>query len=207
MTIPCSAPARATHDAYDLDRFVHDVETVLDRRPSVPVTIKEVSSLLGRLVADGSWLPDKYRTPIADSYARYMLHRDRTNRFVVLSLVWLPGQATPIHDHSAWGAMGIMENALEEVAYERLDDGSREGFAELRETRGRMVGAGSVSYVLPPYEEVHRIANPTDRPSLSVHVYGRDLDEVNVFDMATKKVSPMRIKYYSPVSSACDFII
>lgn len=200
-----SPPIRPT---YDLDQFVRDVETTLERRPSVPVTIKEVSSLLSRLMSsDGEWLPRQYRTPIQDSYARYMLHRDRTNRFVVLSLVWLPGQSTPIHDHSAWGVMGIMDNALEEVTYERLDDGSREGYAELRETHGRMVGTGSVSYVLPPYEEVHRIGNPTERATLSVHVYGRDLDEVNVFDPVTKRVSPMRIKYYNPVSSACDFII
>src|SRR5690606_20327515 len=204
MTSSCPAPARS---GYDLERFVRDVEAILDRHPSVPATIKEVSVLVGRLVRDTSWLPPEYRTPITDRYARYRLHRDRTNRFVVLSLVWLPGQSTPIHDHSAWGVMGIVENELEEVAYDRLDDGSREGYAELREARGRMVGAGTVSYVLPPYEEIHRIGNPTSRPSLSLHVYGRDLDEVNVFDPVTNKVSPMRIKYYNPVSSACDFII
>ncbi len=186
---------------------MRDVEAILDRHPSVPQTIKEVSTLVGRLVHDPGWLPASYRTPIDDSYARYLLHRDRTNRFVVLSLVWLPGQATPIHDHSAWGVMGLMENELEEVGYERLDDGSRENYAELRETRGRMVGVGTVSYVLPPYEEIHRIGNPTTQRSLSLHVYGRDLDEVNVFDTVTNKVSTMRIKYYNPVSSACDFII
>lgn len=204
MTNPCPVPARS---GYDLDRFVREVEGILARRLSVPTTIKEVSALMGPLIRDISWLPQEYRTPIHDSYARYLVHRDRTNRFVVLSLVWLPGQSTPIHDHSTWGVMGIVDNELEEVGYERLDDGSREGFAELRETRGRMVGAGSVSYVLPPFEEIHRIGNPTSRPSLSLHVYGRDLDEVNVFDTVSNKVSPMRIKYYNPVSSACDFII
>jgi predicted metal-dependent enzyme (double-stranded beta helix superfamily) len=204
MTAPCPASSAPT---YDLAHFIRDVEALLDRHPSVPMTIKEVSSLLGRLVHDTRWLPAEYRSPIQDSYARYILHRDRTNRFVVLSLVWLPGQSTPIHDHSTWGVMGLVENELEEVGYERLDDGSRENYAELRETKGRMVGAGSVSYVLPPYEEIHRIGNPTNRPSLSLHVYGRDLDEVNVFDPVSKKVSPMRIKYYNPVSSACDFII
>jgi predicted metal-dependent enzyme (double-stranded beta helix superfamily) len=192
---------------YDLDHFVRDVEAILDGHPSVPMTIKQVSALVGRLVRDTSWLPALYRTPIDDGYARYLLHRDRTNRFVVLSLVWLPGQSTPVHDHSAWGVMGIVENELEEVTYERLDDGSREGYAELREAHGRMVGAGSVSYVLPPYEEIHRIGNPTGKRAHSLHVYGRDLDEVNVFDTITNKVSPMRIKYYNPVSSACDFII
>lgn len=202
-------PSRRTSGAgYDLDEFVGDVERLLDRRPSVPVTIKEVSSLVRRLIAaDGGWLDPAHRRPIADSYARYLLHRDRQNRFVVLSLVWQPGQSTPVHDHSSWGVMGIMEGALEEVGYERLDDGARPGHAELRERKGQMVGQGSVSYVLPPYEEIHRIGNPTAGHALSLHVYGRDLDEVNVFDPISHKVSPMRIKYYNPVSSAHDFII
>src|SRR5690606_8467911 len=85
MTSSCPAPARS---GYDLERFVRDVEAILDRHPSVPATIKEVSVLVGRLVRDTSWLPPEYRKPITDSYARYLLHRDRTNRFVVLSLVW-----------------------------------------------------------------------------------------------------------------------
>lgn len=191
-----------------LDNFVRDIEAIVDRHLSLPSTIKEVSQRTAQMVRGNTdWLPQQYRTPIQDSYARYLLHRDRMNRFVVLSLVWLPGQATPIHDHSAWGVMGILENELEEVGYERLDDGASPHYAELREAKGRMVGAGSVSYVLPPYEEIHRIGNPTKKPSVSLHLYGRDLDEVNVFDLVTKKVSPMRIKYYNPVSSACDFII
>lgn len=203
-----SSPQAPTQLGPVLDRFVHDVEAVVERHLSLPSTIKEVSQLTSRLVRnDTDWLPQQFRTPIQDSYARYLLHRDRMNRFVVLSLVWLPGQATPIHDHSAWGVMGILENELEEVGYERLDDGAQPHYAELREAQGRMVGAGSVSYVLPPYEEIHRIGNPTKKPSVSLHLYGRDLDEVNVFDMLTHKVSPMRIKYYNPVSSACDFII
>ena len=41
----------------------------------------------------------------------------------------------------------------------------------------------------------------------SLHVYGRDLDEVNVFDQVSGKVSPMRIKYYSPVCGEQPFVI
>ena len=61
--------------------------------------------------------------------------------------------------------------------------------------------------MLPPYQEIHRIGNPTDRPSISLHVYGRDLDEVNVYDLTSRKVNPMRIKYYSPDCSGTEFII
>lgn len=192
---------------YGLEDFVRDVGGVLDRRPAMPVIIRELSALTKRLVADDRWLAERYRTADPDTYTRHLLHRDPNNRFIVLSLVWLPGQATPVHDHSCWGVMGLLENSLEEICYDRLDDGSRPEFADLQQSRGTEVGRGSVAYLLPPYEEIHSIANVSNRPTVSVHVYGRDLDEVNVFDPVTGKVRPMRIKYYSPECSTEPFII
>lgn len=190
-----------------LARFVQALEELLDRHPAMPVTIKEVSGHLFRLLEDGSWLPERCRQPRQDTYARHLLHKDRQNRFVVLSLVWLPGQGTPIHDHSCWGVMGLLENSLEEVGYERLDDGSRPGHAELRELTGRQVSKGSTSYLLPPYQEIHSIGNNTDRPTVSIHVYGRDIDEVNVFEPISRTVRPMRIKYYSAECGDAEFAI
>lgn len=192
---------------YSFEAYVHDVEALLDRRPSMPVSVREVSELTRRLVATPDWLAEEHRQALDDRYARYLLHRDPANRFVVLSLVWLPGQSTPIHDHSCWGVMGLIEGQLEEVHYDRLDDGSRPEYAELVEAGGHAVAPGSVSYVLPPYREIHRIGNPTDGRAISIHVYGRDLDEVNVFDPVTRKVSPMRIKYYNIECGDVPFII
>ena len=192
---------------YGLQDYVRDVGAVLDRHPAMPVIIRDVSALTKRLCADDRWLAENYRVGSQDHYTRHLLHKDPNNRFIVLSLVWLPGQATPIHDHSCWGVMGLLENSLEEICYARLDDGARPDFAELQQSRGTDVGKGSVAYLLPPYEEIHRIGNTSGKPTLSVHVYGRDLDEVNVFDPVTGKVSPMRIKYYSPECGKAPFVI
>jgi predicted metal-dependent enzyme (double-stranded beta helix superfamily) len=197
----------ASSPTYGLADYVHTIEEVLERRPANPVIIREVSAATKRLVADDRWLEERFRVGNPDYYTRHLLHRDPRNRFVVLSLVWMPGQATPIHDHSCWGVMGIVHNSLEEVCYNRLDDGRQPDFAELEQSRGTDVGRGSVAYLLPPYEEIHRIGNTTDKPTVSLHVYGRDLDEVNVFDQVTGKVSPMRIKYYSPECSKAPFVI
>jgi predicted metal-dependent enzyme (double-stranded beta helix superfamily) len=202
-----STSATSSSPAYGMADYVHDVGAILARRPAMPVIIREVSHLTKRLVADDRWLEERYRVAAKDNYCRYLLHRDSRNRFIVLSLVWMPGQATPIHDHSCWGVMGVLENSLEEIGYDRMDDGSRADHAELQQARGADVGSGSVAYLLPPYEEIHRIANVTQRPTVSIHIYGRDLDEVNVFDPVTGKVSPMRIKYYSPECIDQPFII
>ena len=187
--------------------YVRTIEQVLDRRPANRVIIREVSAATKELCRDDRWLDERHRTGEPDRYTRHLLHKDPQNRFIVLSLVWQPGQVTPIHDHACWGVMGIVDNTLEEVCYERLDDGSRPGFCELEQTRGTDVSKGGVAYLLPPYEEIHRIGNTSDRPTISLHVYGRDLDEINVFDPTSGRVSPMRIQYYSPDIGDQPFVI
>ncbi|MFM1872551.1 MAG: hypothetical protein RL398_1973 [Planctomycetota bacterium] len=197
----------ASSPTFTLSDYVKTIESVLDRRPSNKVIIREVSLATKQLVADDRWLDEQYRVGSPDCYTRHLLHKDPQNRFVVLSLVWQPGQMTPIHDHACWGVMGIVENMLEEVCYDRLDDGSRADFADLEQSRGTDVGQGGVAYLLPPYEEIHRIGNTSGKPTVSLHVYGRDLDEINVFDAHTGKVSPMRIKYYSAECGKTPFVI
>lgn len=187
--------------------YVRTIEQVLDRRPANRVIIREVSAATKELCQDDRWLDERHRSGEPDRYTRHLLHKDPQNRFIVLSLVWQPGQVTPIHDHACWGVMGIVDNTLEEVCYERLDDGSRPGFCELEQTRGTDVSKGGVAYLLPPYEEIHRIGNTSDRPTISLHVYGRDLDEINVFDPTSGRVSPMRIQYYSPDIGDQPFVI
>lgn len=202
-----TAMSTATTPDFGLADYVRTIATILDRRPSQRVIVREVSAATKRLCADDRWLEERHRTGCADHYTRHLLHRDPRNRFVVLSLVWMPGQMTPIHDHSCWGVMGILQNSLEEVCYERQDDGSRADFAALEQSRGSDVGRGSVAYLLPPHEEIHRIGNTSNQPTISLHVYGRDLDAINVFDQVTGKVTPMRIKYYSPECGTTPFVI
>lgn len=202
-----TAMSTATAPGFGLGDYVRAIEDVLDRRPSNRLIIREVSVATKKLCADDRWLEERFRVGSPDYYTRHLLHRDPKNRFVVLSLVWMPGQMTPIHDHACWGVMGLIQNSLEEVCYDRLDDGSRPEFAELEQSRGTDVGQGGVAYLLPPYEEIHRIGNTSNKPTISLHVYGRDLDEINVFDQVTGKVSPMRIKYYSPECGKTPFVI
>jgi len=202
-----TAMSTASTPVFGLRDYVHSIESVLERRPSNKVIIREISAATKQLCASDRWLEERFRVGNPDCYTRHLLHRDVNNRFVVLALVWMPGQMTPIHDHSCWGVMGLIQNSLEEICYDRLDDGKRSDYAELEQSRGTDVGQGGVAYLLPPYEEIHRIGNTSSKPTISLHVYGRDLDEVNVFDQVSGKVSPMRIKYYSPECGKAPFVI
>src|SRR5215210_2611394 len=46
--------------------------------------------------------------------------------------VWPAGAATPIHDHTSWGAYHCVVGTLMEERYERLDDGAQPSTARLR---------------------------------------------------------------------------
>ncbi len=87
--------------------------------------------------------------------------------------VWPPGTGTRIHDHSSWGAYRCVFGSVLEVRYERLDDGSREGHARLREAWQLAWGPeDGVSTVQPGDGGIHRVSNPGEGGAISVHLYG-----------------------------------
>jgi predicted metal-dependent enzyme (double-stranded beta helix superfamily) len=86
---------------------------------------------------------------------------------------WPVGAATPIHDHSAWGVYQCVGGALLEDRYERLDDGQQPETAHLRKRWRRRWGHWEGASTVGAYAEgIHRIANHSRRPSLSLHMYG-----------------------------------
>ena len=75
--------------------------------------------ILSKLIENSSWLDSAYKAPHPEFYQQYLLYADPSNRFSVVSFVWGPGQSTPIHDHTVWGLVGVLEGAEKCQRYER----------------------------------------------------------------------------------------
>ena len=87
--------------------------------------------------------------------------------------VWPAGAATPIHDHTSWGAYQCVIGSLVEQRYERLDDGEQPSTARLRKAWQRTwCSEDGTSMVLPYEKGIHRITNPNTSPAISLHMYG-----------------------------------
>jgi predicted metal-dependent enzyme (double-stranded beta helix superfamily) len=71
--------------------------------------------------------------------------------------------------------IGVMGNAIQETRYRRVDDRAREGHATLERDRAVLVRPGEVSLLVPDVDEIHQLDNFSDRPTVEIHVYGRDL--------------------------------
>ncbi len=62
------------------------------------------------------------------------------------------GKKIPPHDHGVWEALAIYRGRVEHTVYERHDDGSVPGYADLSVIDDRVLGAGDISLVAQPAE-------------------------------------------------------
>ena len=114
-----------------------------------------------------------HRIGSADTYRRHLLYADPDRQFSILAIVWNPGQHTPIHGHTAWGAVGVYEGA---PYCEIFDTGTRNRpCMELEPTMKLRLKEGDLATVQPGIDDVHRIGNDSLRKAITIHVYGRDL--------------------------------
>jgi predicted metal-dependent enzyme (double-stranded beta helix superfamily) len=160
-----------------IDRLTAAVETIVADRGETntdDTIVARVAAPLAALVATDDWIDPAFAAPDPDRYRQYLLHRDPENRFSVVSFVWGPGQATPIHDHRVWGLVGVLRGAEIDQRYARTDDGALVPIGA--PTR---LDAGTVATLSPGTDDIHRVANAhDDRVSISIHVYGADIGSV-----------------------------
>jgi len=121
----------------------------------------------------------------------YTLYRSPDRSLVVLAYIWDAKLADIIHDHGSWGIIGTLCAKLGERKYERLDDGKREGYCELRETTCGVFGPGETTFVLPLNKGLHAMDNPTDGIAVSINVYGKTIRQgfIQFFDPEKKTVT------------------
>jgi 3-mercaptopropionate dioxygenase len=152
----------------------------LEDVPSIAQQIK--SDLESFIPAEGLRLPERYRTVRPDSYARRLFYRDPELGFTALIMTWAPGQRTPIHDHSGiWCVEGVLEGAMEVTRYELVEQ-REDGVCQFLDHGTTQATAGSAGALIPPFEH-HVLANAlADRPSLTLHVYGGEMDRCSVFE-------------------------
>ena len=92
----------------------------------------------------------------------------------MFSLVVPPGSSTPVHDHLAWGLVGVYRGEQAETIYRRLDEGRDEERADLEVAKELHVKEGEFYTLLPPTDDIHLVTTVSDTPSVSIHLLAND---------------------------------
>ena len=165
--------------------FVQEMTRLVERHGAdEPRVLEAGERCLRALITHDDWLPDAFAQPSPESYRQYLLYCDPLERFSVVSFVWLPGQRTPIHDHTVWGLVGVMRG--EELCDEYADPAA--AARPLRPSGTHRVKPGDVDRVSPRIGDVHVVSNAGhEGPAISIHVYGANIGAVHrrTFDPET----------------------
>ena len=170
-----------------LEMFRSVCETVTAKSSAPCQIVRRLAPHMRSLVQSADrFLESAHRLGDPDRYARNLVFSDDSGFLSLFALVWAPGQRTPIHDHGTWGVVGVVEGVLAEQSFMRVhagpDQGRDEGI-ELSPGGLVLLPPGGVSTFVPQPDHIHETGVATGGlPALSLHLYGNELNEFNVYD-------------------------
>lgn len=181
--------------------FIDDVRATIAGSASPGRACEALRPGFAELLADPDWLPGEYRAAAPGSgmgggIGQWLLYRAGDQSLSLFSLVVPPGAETPIHDHLAWGLVGLYRGGQDEEIY-----GRRDGSLELVERRTLV--PGDFYALLPPRDDIHRVRTTSAETSVSIHLLTNDTGCVwrHAFDPASGEARPFRSGY---VNVACE---
>jgi predicted metal-dependent enzyme (double-stranded beta helix superfamily) len=181
--------------------FVAGVEAAVAGASSPHDACDAIRPRFAELLADRGWLPQEYQAPAPESgmgggIGQWLLYRAGDGSLSLFSLVVPPGAATPIHDHLAWGLVGLYGGTQDEEIYART--GGALELVERRELR-----AGDFYVLIPPTDDIHRVRTTSAETSVSIHLLTNDTGCVwrHAFDDDSGEARPFRSGY---VNVGCD---
>jgi predicted metal-dependent enzyme (double-stranded beta helix superfamily) len=175
--------------------FVADVRTEIERSGSPAEACELIRPRFAELLADDGWLPAELRQPVPGSgmgggIGQWLLFRAGDRSLSLFALVVPPGSATPIHDHLAWGLVGLYRGAQDEEIYAETD-------GEVRLTESRALARGDFYALIPPRDDIHRVRTTSAESSVSIHLLTNDTGCVwrHAYDAESGVVRPFRSGY------------
>ena len=187
---------------YSLDDFVQEMNDLLTSQPDHERIFDRGSDYLSRLIANPEAIPERFRQPVGvgrrANHGSWLLRHSADTGLLVTAVVWGPGDHAAPHDHRTWGMIGVMDNALTETRFRRVDDRQRDDWAQLEQDRSAVVKPGEISLLIPEVDEIHQMDNFTDRPTVEIHVYGHDLRGLERvrYDLETGAIKQMMTEKY-----------
>ncbi len=97
---------------------------------------------------------------------QWLLFRAGDRSLTLFSLVVPAGAETPVHDHLAWGLVGLYRGTQDEEIFG--------GRPRARPHRAPRAAPGDFYALLPPRDDIHRVRTTSPETSVSIHLLTND---------------------------------
>jgi predicted metal-dependent enzyme (double-stranded beta helix superfamily) len=176
--------------------FIDSVRALIARAGSAPEAVDLIRPSFARLLDDPSWLPGEYQESAPESgmgggIGQWLLYRAGDGSLSLFSLVVPAESETPVHDHLAWGLVGLYRGTQDEEIFER------DGGDGLRLVERRALVPGDFYALIPPRDDIHRVRTTSAETSVSIHLLTNDTGCVwrHSYDPDSGEEQPFRSGY------------
>jgi predicted metal-dependent enzyme (double-stranded beta helix superfamily) len=179
-----------------LDKFIGDLRAVWAADSDNQRRMEKAKPILERLVNDPTLKAHSKDWPSTEGRKNLLLYVDPDHHFVINAVVRMPGRTGSVHDHAdAWVLYAVLDGSESLERFERVDDGSKPGYAEVRLSSVTTGTQGKVDLVSP-----HSIHAEQGGPTRSVAMIVRSqrLGEGTVLQRRYDPAAKTVVEQYGP---------
>jgi predicted metal-dependent enzyme (double-stranded beta helix superfamily) len=141
--------------------FIDDLRAIWPSEPDMGTRMERARPLMEKLVRNPELQARSAEWPSTEGRKNLLIYVDEEHEFAINAVVRVPGRKGSVHDHAhAWVLYGVLHGTESLERYERVDDRSREDFAQVRMTSVSVGTPGKVDLV-PPFDIHAEQGGPT----------------------------------------------
>ena len=169
---------------YTVEQFGGDVSRLLDARGEIPESIYVIGGWLQRLIEDGGDLWARREPSFGSSGLEgRILYKEPQGKFRLVLSQFAPDKPTSVHSHHRWGVLCGYRGKERYTVWERIDDGSQPGRAQLQSVADHTIERGDLGFWFNPPYNIHRQWAKGDQPSAVLILMGGDPSRKHIFDL------------------------
>ena len=179
-----------------LDKFIVDLRTIWAEDSENERRMAKAKPLLEQLLNDATLKAHSAGWPSTEGRKNLLLYVDPDHHFVINAVVRMPGRTGSVHDHAdAWVLYGVLDGSESLERFERVDDGSRSGYAEVKLSSVTTGTQGKVDLV-PPHSIHAEQGGPTR--SVAIIVRSQRLGEGTILQRRYDAMAKTVVEQYGP---------
>ena len=189
------------------EKFINDLRTVWGAETETDHRrrMERAKPLVEQLVRDPSVEAHSANWPSTEGRKNLLLYVDPDHDFVVNAVVRMPGRTGSVHDHAdAWVLYGVVDGSESLERYDRIDDGSRPGYAEVRLSSVTTGTQGKVDLV-PPHAIHAEQGGPTR--SVAIVLRSQRLGEGTVLQHTYDPGAKTVVERYGPTQILYELVV
>ena len=166
------------NSGYGLAQLIADLHVIVGEAANVREILEQALPLAQWISKEpASWLHAKrFESSSEKGFGVNLLHEEGDSGLTVCTVVWPPGGYVLPHDHRSWEILSPVYGTVRHSSWRRAAGAAKPEDVQIEKSCEFQLNAGQAVAIIP--DEIHSLENIGLSPSLTLHIYGCRVTEV-----------------------------